>query len=148
MKFKYLYFKIIIHTNKYQYDSSIVLRKIMSSILFHILSGPNDTSKAMLGFLLARTAIEEGHKVEIFLSGDGVQLIRDTVIDNLIGLGTGSLKDQMSVIKKAGVIIYVSSMSCVNRGISDKDLEGKQMKKVLPKTLLDLVLSTDKTLIY
>ena len=148
MKFKYLYFKIIIHTNKYQYDSSIVLRKIMSSILFHILSGPNDTSKAMLGFLLARTAIEEGHKVEIFLSGDGVQLIRDIVIENLIGLGTGSLKDQMSVIKKAGVIIYVSSMSCINRGISDKDLEGKQMKKVLPKTLLDLVLSTDKTLIY
>jgi hypothetical protein len=39
-------------------------------------------------------------------------------------------------------------MSCINRGISDKDLEGKQMKKVLPKTLLDLVLSTDKTLIY
>jgi len=148
VKFKYLYFKIIIHTNKYQYDSSIVLRKTMSSILFHILSGPNDTSKAMLGFLLARTAIEEGHKVEIFLSGDGVQLIRDTVIDNLIGLGTGSLKDQMSVIKKAGVIIYVSSMSCINRGISDKDLEGKQMKKVLPKTLLDLVLTTDKTLIY
>jgi predicted peroxiredoxin len=102
----------------------------------------------MLGFLLARTAIEEGHKVEIFLSGDGVQLIRDTVIENLIGLGTGSLKDQMSVIKKAGVIIYVSSMSCINRGISDKDLEGKQMKKVLPKTLLDLVLTTDKTLIY
>jgi len=120
----------------------------LSSILFHILSGPNNTSKAMLGFLLARTAIEEGHRVEIFLSGDGVQLIRDAVVDNLVGLGTGSLKDQMEVIKKAGVTIYVSSMSCVNRGIKDTDLKGKQMKKVLPKTLLDLVLSTDKTLIY
>ena len=120
----------------------------MSSILFHILSGPNDTSKAMVGFLLARTAIEEGHKVQIFLSGDGVQLVRDIVIDNLVGLGTGSLKDQMKVIKNAGVTIYVSSMSCENRGIRDIDLKGKLMKKVLPKTLLDLVLSTDKTLIY
>ena len=120
----------------------------MSSILFHILSGPNDTSKAMLGFLLARTAIEEGHKIEIFLSGDGVQLVRDIVIDNLVGLGTGSLKDQMNVIKNAGVTIYVSSMSCENRGIRDIDLKGKLMKKVLPKTLLDLVFSTDKILIY
>ena len=38
----------------------------MASILFHIISGPNNTSKAMLGFLLARTAVEEGHKVEVF----------------------------------------------------------------------------------
>ncbi|MDA9170873.1 hypothetical protein N9O69_02210 [Alphaproteobacteria bacterium] len=51
------------------------------------------------------------------------------------------------MIKKAGVIIYVSSMSFINRDVSDKNLEGKQMKNVLPKTLLDLVLSTDRTLI-
>jgi predicted peroxiredoxin len=44
----------------------------------------------MLGFLLARTAAEEGHKVEIFLSGDGVQLVRDTIIENLVGLGTAN----------------------------------------------------------
>jgi len=29
------------------------------SILFHITSGPNNISKSMLGFLLARTAAEE-----------------------------------------------------------------------------------------
>ena len=120
----------------------------MSSILFHITSGPNNISKSMLGFLLARTASEEGHKVEIFLSGDGVQLIRNTIIENLIGLGTGKLKEHMSILEKNGVIIYVSSMSCENRGITEKDLEGKKVRKVLPKTLLDLVLSTDKTLIY
>jgi len=71
----------------------------------------------MLGFLLARTAIGEGHKVDIFLSGDDVELIRCTAIKNLVGFGTGSLK-------------------------------GKKVKKVFSKTLLDLVLSTDKTLIY
>ena len=120
----------------------------LSSILFHITSGPNNISKSMLGFLLARTASEEGHEVEIFLSGDGVQLIRNTIIENLTGLGTGKLKEHMSILEKNGVVIYVSSMSCENRGITDKDLEGKKVRKVLPKTLLDLVLSTDKTLIY
>jgi predicted peroxiredoxin len=120
----------------------------MSSILFHIISGPNNTSKAMLGFLLARTAVEEGHKVEVFLSGDGVQLVRDAVMNNLTGLGTGSLKEHMDVLKNSGVCLYVSTMSCENRGIRDADLKGKLIKKVLPKTLLDLVLSTDKSLIY
>ena len=83
----------------------------LSSILFHITSGPNNISKSMLGFLLARTASEEGHEVEIFLSGDGVQLIRNTIIENLTGLGTGKLKEHMSIFKKNGVVIYVSSMS-------------------------------------
>ena len=120
----------------------------MESILFYIMSGPNNVSKSMLGFLLARTAVEEGHKVEIILSGDGVQLVRNTIIENLVGLGTGKLKEHMAVLKKKGVTIYVSSMSCENRGITKLDLEGKKIRKVLPKTLLDLVLSTDKTLIY
>ena len=120
----------------------------MSSILFHIISGPNDASKAMLAFLLARTAAEEGHRVEVFLSGDGVQLVRDIIIDSLVGLGTGKLDEHMKILKQKGVCLYVSSMSCENRGITNNDLEGKGIKKVLPKTLLDLVLSTDKTLIY
>ncbi|MDA0765019.1 MAG: DsrE family protein, partial [Proteobacteria bacterium] len=130
------------------YNNFNLLVFIMASILFHIISGPNNTSTAMLGFLLARTAVEEGHKVEVFLSGDGVQLVRDAVMNNLIGLGTGSLKEHMDVLKKSGVCLYVSTMSCENRGITDSDLKGKLIKKVLPKTLLDLVLSTDKSLIY
>ena len=54
----------------------------------------------------------------------------------------------MDVLKKSGVCLYVSTMSCENRGIMDSDLKGKLIKKVLPKTLLDLVHSTDKFLIY
>ena len=76
----------------------------------------------MLLFLLPGTAIEEAHRVEIFYLDEGVWLIRDTVIENLVGLGTWNLKDQIALIKKAGVI-NVSSMPCINRGISDQDLE-------------------------
>ena len=55
----------------------------------------------MLAFLLARTATEEGHRVEVFLSGDGVQLVRDIIIDNLVGLGTGKLEEHMISKDKA-----------------------------------------------
>jgi len=43
--------------------------------------------------------LKKGHKVEIFLSGDGVQLVRDTIIENLVGLGTGKLKEHMDILK-------------------------------------------------
>ena len=63
-------------------------------------------------------------------------------------MGKGKLKEHMQILKEKGVTLYVSSMLCENRGITSKDLEGKRIKKVLPKTLLDLVFSKDKTLIY
>jgi uncharacterized protein len=61
-------------------------------ILIHITSGPENPTKAALGFLMAKTAVEEGYTVNLFLAGDAVQLLRDDVLDNLAGLGTGNLK--------------------------------------------------------
>ena len=46
-------------------------------ILIHITSGPENPTKAALGFLMAKTAIEEGHSVTMFLAGDAVQLFRN-----------------------------------------------------------------------
>ena len=35
---------------------------------------------------MARAAVAEGHEVDLFLAGDGVQLRRDAVLDQLDGL--------------------------------------------------------------
>ena len=45
-------------------------------------------------------------------------------------------------------VIPCTPLGCYKMLESILDLEGKKVRKVLPKTLLDLVLSTDKTLIY
>lgn len=58
--------------------------------LIHITQGPENPTRAALGLLVARTAIEEGHTVFVFLAGDAVQLLRNEVIENLAGLGTGA----------------------------------------------------------
>ena len=42
----------------------------MASILVHITSGPEHPTRAALGFLVAKAAIEEGHSVNLFLAGD------------------------------------------------------------------------------
>ena len=120
----------------------------MAKIIFNITNGTNNQTKASLGFMLARTAVEEGHEVIVFLNADAVSLIRPPVLDNLVGLGTGSLKEHFSVLKKARVPIYVSAISCEIRGVSTQDLKDANARKVFPKTLLNLSLEADRTFVY
>ncbi|CAN5718962.1 hypothetical protein BH20ACT14_BH20ACT14_00640 [soil metagenome] len=48
--------------------------------LVHMTSGPESPTRAALGFLVAKAAVEEGHEVVLFLAGDSVQLLRDSVL--------------------------------------------------------------------
>jgi len=120
----------------------------VAKILFNITNGTNNATKATLGFMLARTAIEEGHEVSIFLNADAVSLVRQPVLDNLVGLGTGSLKEHFNVLNNANVPIYVSAIACEIRGVTQKDLDVSRCKKVLPKTLFTLSLDADRTFVY
>jgi predicted peroxiredoxin len=65
----------------------------MAKILVHVTHGPENPTRAALAFLVARSALDEGHSVSMFLAGDGAQLLRNAVLDNLNGLGTGSLRE-------------------------------------------------------
>ena len=120
----------------------------MAKILFNITNGTNNQTKASLGFMLARTAVEESHEVTVFLNADAVSLIRPPVLENLVGLGTGSLKEHFNVLKKARVPIYVSAISCEIRGVTAQDLKDSNARKVFPKTLLNLSLEADRTFVY
>ena len=54
----------------------------MAKILFNITNGTGNPTKASLGFMLARTAVEEGHEVTVFLNADAVSLTRTPVLEN------------------------------------------------------------------
>jgi predicted peroxiredoxin len=58
----------------------------MSKILVHVTCGPENPTKAALGFLVAKAAVEEGHEVSMFLAGDGVQLLGDSLLDKPVEL--------------------------------------------------------------
>ena len=120
----------------------------MAKLLFNITNGTNNPTKASLGFMLARTAVEEGHDVTVFLNADAVSLMRAPVLDNLVGLGTGKLKEHFDILKKGKVDVYVSAISCDIRGVTDQDLKETNTRKVLPKTLLNLTLEADRTFFY
>jgi uncharacterized protein len=120
----------------------------MASLLVHITRGPEDPSRAALGFLVAKAAVDEGHEVSLFLAADAVQLLRDAVLDNLVGLGTGSLRESYDAIVAGGGRFYLSGMSSKGRGLSDADLEGKPAEMAMPNRLIQLALEADRVLTY
>jgi predicted peroxiredoxin len=117
-------------------------------ILVHVATGPENATRAALAFLVARTALEEGHAVTLFLAGDAVQLIRDATLDALSGTGTGSLREHYAVLAKAGVKIYASGMSSKARGVTDADLKGKTVEFAAPNVLVRLAIEHDRVFTY
>ena len=120
----------------------------MAKLLVHVTCGPESPTKAALGFLVAKAAVEEGHEVSMFLAGDGVQLLRDSVLDSLVGLGTGSLRESYDAVVAGGAQLYASGMSSKARGVAESDLEGKPVELAMPNRLVQLALDADRVITY
>ena len=120
----------------------------MAKILVHITHGPEHPSRAALGFHVAKAALETGHSVTLFLAGDGVQLMREGVLDHLEGLGTGRLRALYNSLAAAGTMIYLSGMSSKSRGLAEMDLEGKNYQFAGPPDLVRLSLEHDRMFTY
>lgn len=120
----------------------------MAKILVHITCGPENPTKAALGFLVAKAAVDEGNEVSLFLAGDGVQLLRDAVLDSLTGLGTGNLRESYDAVVASGARLYASGMSSKARGVTEPDLEGKPIEFAMPNRLVSLALESDTVITY
>ncbi len=120
----------------------------MGSLLVHITHGPEAPTRAALGCLVAKAAKDAGHEVTLFLAGDAAYLVKDEVIANLKGIGTGSLDETLPALVGAGVPIYVSGMSAKGRGVTDNDLEGKGGIFAMPAKLVELIFAADRVLTY
>jgi predicted peroxiredoxin len=116
----------------------------MAKLLINLTSGPEHPTRAALGFLVARAALDQGHEVTLFLAGDAVQLMRDAVLDNLVGLGTGSLRESYDALREGGARFYVSGLSSKVRGYEPDGAAEAAM----PPKLVELVLDADRVLTY
>jgi predicted peroxiredoxin len=116
----------------------------MAKLLINVTHGPEHPTRAALGFLVGRAAVEAGHEVTMFLAGDAVQLLREPVLDNLVGLGTGSLRESYDALREGGARFYVSAMSSAARGF-EPDGVAEPAK---PGDLVELTLAADRVLTY
>ena len=120
----------------------------MASILVHVTHGPEDPTRAALAFLVAKSAIDEGHQVTLFLAGDAVQLLRDAVLDTVVGVGTGKLREHFDAIVAGGGRFFLSGMSSKARGIGESDVQGKPVEMAMPNVLVRLSLEHDRMFTY
>ena len=120
----------------------------MAKFLIHIHTGPENPTKAALGFLVASTALAEGHQVDLFLAGDGASLIGEQALSSVEGKGTGKLDEHFQAIVKAGARFHVSGMSAKARGLGDADLAGKPAEFAMPNVLVRLAAAADVVLTY
>lgn len=120
----------------------------MGRLLVHITHGPEAPTRAALGLLVAKAAVDAGHQVDVFLAGDAVQLVRDPVLDSLTGLGTGPLRAAFDGVVSGGGQFYVSGMSSKARGVTQQDLDGKPAEMAMPDRLVQLTFEADRVLTY
>jgi predicted peroxiredoxin len=121
---------------------------LAENFLVHIHSGPDNPTKAALGFLVALTAQNEGHHVDLFLAGDGASLITDDALSSVAGIGTGKLQDHFTALIAGDARIYISGMSAKARDITEGALEGKPAEFAMPAKLVQLAAAADVVLAY
>lgn len=120
----------------------------MARLLVHIATGPENPTRAALGLLVARTAMEAGHAVDLFLAGDAVGLLRPETLDAGRGIGTGSLREHVDALVAGGATFYASGLSSKARGLTTESLGGLPVTMAPPSTLVDLAFAADRALTY
>jgi predicted peroxiredoxin len=120
----------------------------MSRLLVHIATGPENATRAALGFLVAKSALAAGHEVDVFLAGDAVGLLRNETLDALHGIGTGSLREHHDALVAGGARLFASGMSSKARGLTADALAGRPVEFSTPDRLVALAFEADRVISY
>ncbi len=119
----------------------------MGRLLVHIATGPENPTRAALGLLVARTALAQGHDVDVFLAGDAVSLLRPETLDLAQGIGTGSIREHHDALVDGGARVFLSGLSSRAQGITP-DGVGGNVELVPPDRLVQLIFEADRVVSY
>ncbi|GAB3919456.1 DsrE family protein [Larkinella terrae] len=146
-RFNLLIVFLLFTTALYAQSNPLAMNSPKLKFLIHVTQS-QDATRAALAFLVAKTALEEGHTVSLFLAGDGVRLLQDQTLNEVTGLGTGKLREHYDAIVKGNGRFYLSGNSSKARGITQDDLKDKPAEFALPNVLVKLAADSDRILTY
>lgn len=120
----------------------------MGHLLVHVTTGPENPTRAALALLVARTAVDAGHRVDLFLAGDAVGLLRPSTAEAATGIGTGNVAEHLAALAAAGVTVHASGMSSKARGLTAGDVGDLDVQFVPPGRLVELTFEAERVLTY
>ena len=120
----------------------------MSRLLVHIATGPENPTRVALGLLVARTALANGHTVDVFIAGDAVAILRPETLDAGRGIGTGGFREHVDALIAGSATLYASGMSSKARGLGPDALAGLPVTMAPPDRLVELAFAGDRVLVY
>ena len=120
----------------------------MGRLLVQIVTGPENTTRAALGLLVARAALDSGHEVDVFFASDGVDFARPETREAAHGVGTGSIREHVDALAEGGARFFLSGLSCQARAITPASIGDLQATLVRPPRLVELVFEADRVLTY
>lgn len=106
--------------------------------------GSDDPTKAAFPFLHGTALAEAGHDVQIFLLGEAVNLMRDSVLNSVTPVGWPPLKEIMPKVLSNNIQIYACGACCRARAVVETDLQSKKAKFGNPQIFVQLTEWCDK----
>ena len=79
----------------------------MARLLLTGTHGPEDTTRATMPFHVARGAREAGYDVDVVLAADSPVLLKESVRDNIQGVGMPPLRELMEFASQNAVRVFV-----------------------------------------
>lgn len=80
----------------------------------------------------------------LFLAGDAVKLLQDSILNTLTGIDTGKLRDHYDAIVKGKGKFYLSGNSAKASGMTEADIAGKPAELALPNVMVRLSVESDR----
>lgn len=79
----------------------------MAKLLYIGTHGTDDPTRATFPFLMAKGALDAGHETGIILMGEAAPLIKDSIADQVQGIGVPPLKQLIGELVRQNVRISV-----------------------------------------
>jgi predicted peroxiredoxin len=113
-------------------------------IFFKSAWGSDDPTKACFAFLHGTALAEAGHEVQIFLLGEAVNLMKDSLLNTVTPVGWPPLKEIMPKVLSNNIQIYACGACCRARSVVQTDLDSKKAKFGNPQIFVHLTEWADR----
>jgi predicted peroxiredoxin len=108
--------------------------------------GSDDPTKAAFPFLHGHALAEAGHDVQIFLLGEAVSLMRQSVANAVVPVGWPALSEILAKVVAKKIPIYACGTCSRTRSVTEADLANYGAKFGNPEIFVSMVEWADRVI--